>query len=490
MARLILGGGRYSLRARMFIVLFVTGLAPQVAVFALSTLERPVIGRMQRATEAAMNEARGVAQDANAHDELREIAQKHRVRLRLYGNDNQQLWDFDFDEEPYDPVRSLERYVVATATPAEVRGVENWRGPPPSRQEYLVGRSRGTYADFDLDTFVFCQGIATIVPQRPFVVHVQKSSYRAVGPVYALRRRMLRLALFTVPLSILVAYFLARRLQKPLEKLRDATLQKAAAAHAVADLPEGADEVGQVGQSVNVLLRALDERRKATSAFMADAVHEVKNPVAAIKAAAESLATGEASPERQQKIARIVADSAVKLDRLVTELLDLSRAEAGMPGEERAPIDIAELARAVGEGVSRDVRFAGVTFEVNVDEDLRTADPPKVNGVSSRLESALRELVVNGASFCKDGGGTVRMDIRADTRDVTLDITDTGPGIEPQALSHIFDRFFTTRGEQKGTGLGLAMVKAVIEAHDGSVTATSTAGKGACFSVRLPRAPV
>lgn len=489
MARLIFGGGGYSLRARLFVALFVTGLAPQVMVFAFSTLERPVVGRMQRATDAAMNEARDAAQGPNAHDALRAVAQKYRVRLRLYSTDNQQLQDADFDEEPYDPVRPLERYLVATATPAEIRGAENWRGPPPGRQEYLVGRSRGTYVDCDLDSFVFCQGIGTVLPGRPFVVHVQKSSIRAVGPVYALRQRLLRLTVFTVPLSLLVAYFLARRLHKPLSRLRDATLQKATAAHAEADLPEAADEVGQVGQSFNVLLRALDDRRKATSAFMADAVHEVKNPVAAIKAAAESLSAGEASPERQQRIARIVLDSAVKLDRLVTELLDLSRAEAGMPGEERAQVDIAELAKAVAESVASDVRFASVTIQVNVAESARSDGAPKVLGVSSRLESALRELVVNGASFCEESGGKVRVDIGAAADDITLAITDTGPGIEPQALSHIFDRFFTTREQQKGTGLGLAMVKAVIEAHGGTVSATSTAGDGACFSVRLPRAP-
>jgi len=377
----------------------------------------------------------------------------------------------------------MERYLVATATPDEIRGIESWRGPPPDRQEYLVGRSRGTYVDCDLDSFVFCQGIGTVVPSRPFVVHVQKSSLRAVGPVYALRKRLLRLTLFTVPLSLLVAYILARQLNKPLSRLRDATLSKATDAHAVADLPENSDEVGQVGQSFNALLRALSERRKATSAFMADAVHEVKNPVAAIKAAAESLSTGEASAERQQKIARIVLDSAVKLDRLVTELLDLSRAEAGMPGEERAPVDVAELAKAVGESVAHDERFSTVKIAVDVPEEAGIT----VTGVSSRLESALRELLVNGASFCAESGGTVRVDVSSTDSDVVLAVTDTGPGIDAASLAHIFDRFFTTRGEKKGTGLGLAMVKAVIEAHGGAVSASSTAGKGACFTVRLPR---
>ncbi len=495
MARLIFTRGGYTLRARLLVALFITGIAPQALVFAFSLLERPVFGRMLRATDAATSAAHDAAAGVNAHDDLVRVAIEHRVRVRLYSADDQLLQDVDHDEEPADPLRPLERFLVATATPAEVREAEHWRGPPEARQEFLVGKSRGVFIDCDMDAFVFCQGTRTVdVPtiggnearhERKFVVHVQKSSLRAVGPVYALRQRLLRLLVITVPLSFMFAYFLSRRLHKPLSALRDATLEKATAAHAVADLPEGPDEIGEVGHSVNLLLRALDERRKATSAFMADAVHEVKNPVAAIKAAAESLASGAQPPEKQQRIARIVQESAVKLDRLVTGLLDLSRAEAGMPGEERSAVDLRTLATAVSESVQHDVRFANVKIVV-VPADGE--DAPLVSGVSARLESVLRELVVNGASFCEEKGGEVNVALTATKTLVTVDVTDTGPGIDPQALPHVFDRFFTTRVQQKGTGLGLAMVKAVVEAHGGHVKATSSNDAGAHFSFTLPRA--
>ena len=502
MARLRLGGrvtsllerGGFTLRARLFLALFITGIAPQALVFAFSLLERPVFGRMLRATDAATSAAHAAASAPDAREAIRRVAEEHRVRVRVYAADEHLLWDVDKDKEPPDPLRPLERFLVATATSDEVSAMERWRGPPPRRQEFLVGVSRGVFVDCDMDAFVFCQGTRTVAmprsgepdspPARAFIVHVQKSSLRAVGPVYALRQRLLRLMVFTVPLSFMVAYFLSRRLNKPLAALRDATLDKATSAHAVADLPEGADEIGEVGHSVNLLLRALDERRKATSAFMADAVHEVKNPVAAIKAAAESLASGAQPPERQQRIARIVQESAVKLDRLVTGLLDLSRAEAGMPGEERADVDLRPLATAVSESVQHDVRFGNVKIVVLPGAD---ADAPLVSGVSSRLESVLRELVINGASFCEEKGGSVTVALTATKTHVTVDVSDTGPGIDPQALPHVFDRFFTTRVQQKGTGLGLAMVKAVVEAHGGHVKATSEDGAGAHFSLTLPR---
>jgi signal transduction histidine kinase len=474
----------YSQRARLFVALLLTGIAPQAFVFAFSLLERPVAGRLLRETHAALDEAQRAASQPNPKEALREIAERHRARVRLIDHERRVVFDADFDREPDNLMRTIERFFVITATADEISGAEYHRGPPPGRLEFHVAMGRGEFVDCDLEAFVFCQGTHKLQgPSTALAVHVQKISLRAVGPVYALRRRMLRLTVFTVPLSIIVAYYLARRLHRPLAALRDATLQKALAAHAVADLPEGDDEVGQVGQSVNTLLNALDERRKATSAFMDDLVHEVKNPVAAIKAAAESLEKGASNPERSQRIARIVLESTGKLDRLVTELLDLSRAEAGMRGEDRSTFDLGALVRGVVQSTHADVRFAALAFEVVPEAPV---GPLLVHGVPARLESVARELVMNAASFCGEGG-KVTVTLSDKAKHVEFEVCDTGPGIEAQALPHVFDRFFTTRAREQGTGLGLAMVKAVVEAHDGDVTVASEPGKGAAFRVRFPR---
>jgi two-component system sensor histidine kinase ChvG len=116
-------------------------------------------------------------------------------------------------------------------------------------------------------------------------------------------------------------------------------------------------------------------------------------------------------------------------------------------------------------------------------------------GVASRLDSVVRNLVDNAASFAGDGG-LVRIVVTGGQREASLEVSDSGPGIAEDALPHVFDRFFTTRagrhagerGGQRGSGLGLALVKAVAEAHGGHVSARSEPGAGATFRVVIPRA--
>ena len=239
------------------------------------------------------------------------------------------------------------------------------------------------------------------------------------------------------------------------------------------------DEIGDLAVAFNGLLRTLDERRLANEAFVADLVHEFKNPVAAIRASAEQLRSRDADP-RTERLARILEASSERLDALVTQFLELARAEAGMPSEARTPTDLAELARGIVESVRADVRWSGVTFAV------RSPAAAIVPGVALRLESAPRNLIENAASFAAPAG---EVEVRVEPGDdaVELSVRDTGAGIAEVDVPRVFNRFFTTRGGAQGTGLGLALVKAVIVAHGGDVHAESAPGKGATFSLTLPR---
>ncbi|MDF2693288.1 MAG: hypothetical protein K0S65_1671 [Labilithrix sp.] len=324
---------------------------------------------------------------------------------------------------------------------------------------------------------------------RGYVVYAQESSRRAVRALYDLRYHLARLSIVMLPFALVFSWWMGRRMVRPIDWLRARVLEKARSANPRADIDlRGGDEVRDLALAFNDLLGALDDRRRANEAFVADLVHEFKNPVAAIRACAESLASGGADEKRAARLARILSDSSGRLDALVSQFLELARAEAGMPREDRGDVDIGALARGVVSAI--EPSFEDVRFEVE-------AEPGAVvSGVAPRLDSLVRNLVDNAASFAgKDG--SVLVVVKREGNTIGIEVSDTGRGIGAGDLPRVFDRFFTTRAlarpetdrpvrRKDGSGLGLALVKAVAEAHGGSVSARSTLGKGATFRVTLP----
>jgi two-component system sensor histidine kinase ChvG len=332
--------------------------------------------------------------------------------------------------------------------------------------------------------------VATIVfiaiaPELIVVVWslADKNAWAFVG----LRHHLLRLALLTAPVAVLLGIYTGRRLVRPIEHLRRQALEKAAAQspRAVLD-PERRDEVGVLADAFNVLLLALDKKRTDNQAFVAELVHEFKNPVAAIRACADTLQSSPLDADRAARLARVLHDSAGKLDQLVTHFLELARAEAGMPNEERSRVDVAAMTSALVDRMRDDARYGSLHFAFEGPRDA--SDPLCVVGVQHRLDALFRELLDNGASFAK-AAGKVSVSVSGFEGHVCVTVRDDGPGIPPEDVERVFERFFTSRkGERRGTGLGLALVRAVAEAHGGSVVAASKPGQGASFEVRLPRA--
>jgi len=289
--------------------------------------------------------------------------------------------------------------------------------------------------------------------------------------------------------ALFLAWWLGWRMALPLGKLKQQALDRAARVAPEGGVPpthalvlDRDDEFGDLATAFNALLAALEREKRQQEAFVADLVHELKNPVAAVRSAAEALERTEIDPKRAARLARILETSSGRLDHVVTRFLELARAQAGLPGAERASFDVAALARGVAESTGADPRFTDVTFSVS-----GTAEAPLV-GVPSAIESALRNLVENAASFAPlgDGDAAVWIEIEARPREVTLRVRDSGPGITAEDLPHVFDRYFTKRKTGLGTGLGLALVKAVAEGHGGRATVRSELGRGATFSLTFP----
>lgn len=493
-----------SLRTNAVLMALAMLVLPQVIVVGWSFMERDIGGKLQGETRISVEEATALVESSGTLDpaKLDEIAARWGTRIRLVSKENVVVFDADADRgtdlvhqvgtlffgpDGAPTMRELDETFGPITKREEVARVTGWSaGPPmpPPLPEGTVHRMSSLSTSPDVATgcrtspagkLLVCHAAAAVTYEgAPHVIYAQESSRRAVRALYDLRYHLTRLSIVMLPFALAFSWWMGRRMVRPIEWLRERVLEKARAANPRADIDlRGGEEVRDLAEAFNDLLGALDDKRRANEAFAADLVHEFKNPVAAIRSAAESLESGGAADEkRAARIAKILETSSAQLDALVSQFLELARAEAGMPNEDRVDVDLAALARGIASAHAND----RVRFDVEV-EDVT------VVGVPTRLDSLLRNLIDNAASFAGDGG-EVRVRVRRDGDDAVLEVSDSGPGIPAADLPRVFDRFFSARKQGRGTGLGLALVKAIAEAHGGSVSARS---EGATFTVRLPR---
>lgn len=440
----------------MVILVILVACGPLAIVAGFNVWERGTGARM----EANVVEAVASTGDPAA------VASEYGVWLRILDGDSV-VEDHDGEASSW-RIALRSRFLRADGAPP-LREADAARASLIERPEVRAareGRSERGCRNASGGRLLICHATRALPDGR--VAYALESSRRPIRVVYDLRYHLAKLTLATLPVALFLAWWLGRRMVRPLEQLQAQARQQAGRPGARIELRRQ-DEFGDVADAFNQLLGTLEERSQANEAFVADLVHEFKNPVAAIRAASESLEGGAPSPERAARLARILRDSSQRLDDLVTTFLELARAEAGLPDESREPVDLAALLQArAGD--------ASITLD---------AGPHVVDGVSSRLDSVVRNLLDNAASFADPERPEVRASLRTDGRTITLEVEDNGAGIAADDLPRVFERFFTRRQTGRGTGLGLALVRAVAEAHAGSAVAEN--GQiGARFRVRLP----
>lgn len=247
----------------------------------------------------------------------------------------------------------------------------------------------------------------------------------------------------------------------------------------VTTTPAGADG------SVVVVIGDVTEARRLDAVrrdFVANASHELKTPAASIQAAAETLRHAvQEDPEAVPHFAQQLEREAVRLSRIVSDLLDLSRLESGSELDESVQLDAVvrdEAQRFVDAALE-----AGLTLAIDV-----TAVPP-VQGSARDLSLLVRNLLDNAIRYTR-AGGSVNVTVSAEGNEVVLSVEDSGVGIPSKDIPRVFERFYRVdrarSRETGGTGLGLAIVRHVAENHGGTVTVRSELGRGSAFDVRLP----
>ena len=237
---------------------------------------------------------------------------------------------------------------------------------------------------------------------------------------------------------------------------------------------------------VVLVLHDLTETRRLEAVrrdFVANVSHELRTPLTSISGYAETLLTDPPDAETSRRFLETIHGNARRMQRLVDDLLDLSRLEAGRWQPEKSDVDAAALAREIWNGLAdrRDAR--GIVFEATAAPDLRlSADPDALRHIlTNLLDNSLRHT---------PAGGRIGVTVRADGAGVALDVSDTGRGIGREHLPRIFERFYRADAsrsrEEGGTGLGLAIVKHLVEGHGGRVAAESEPGRGTTITCWFP----
>jgi two-component system sensor histidine kinase ChvG len=297
--------------------------------------------------------------------------------------------------------------------------------------------------------------------------------------------------LVTTALSIALSLFLARTIARPLRRL-------ALAAHRVRlgrsrevqvpRLPSRRDEIGTLARALSDMSQALRQRIDATEAFAADVAHEMKNPLASLRSAIDSLERVN-DPELRERLLVVIRDDVRRLDRLITDVSEASRMDAELSRARFESVDVGHMIEQLVE--AREAR--GVTNGIRLAFGRPHRGSAVVFGDGQRLARAIENLIDNAISFSPPGG-LVQITAMRDGQQVVIRVEDDGPGVPPEERQAIFNRFHSIRpeGEVFGrhSGLGLAIAKAIVEGHTGTISVTDREddNHGARFSIRLPAA--
>lgn len=293
---------------------------------------------------------------------------------------------------------------------------------------------------------------------------------------------VLAAALAALALALAVSWYVTRRVTRPIMRVARAAETIAAGNRSARARLSAPGELGELARCFDTMAEDLERAERSRRNLAADVAHELRTPLAALQAGLEELRDGYAKPDVERLAA--LHDQTLRLGRIVGDLAELSEAESGALSLHPTPLDVNKLVEDAVAQREPQLRAAGLAVHTRL-----YSGPLTVLGDADRLHQALGNLLSNTARYCRPGD-TVTITTARQAGGVRLELADTGPGIAPQELPRIFDRLWRGSAGRAvgGTGIGLAVVKELIVAHGGTVTAESEPGQGTRFIVRLPPA--
>ncbi|HEX4295982.1 MAG TPA: stimulus-sensing domain-containing protein [Rhizomicrobium sp.] len=297
------------------------------------------------------------------------------------------------------------------------------------------------------------------------------------------------LEVFVVAMGVMLAssLLLSRFIARPVLALADAAdrvRSGRAGRETIPSMEERNDEIGDLASSFSAMTRALYDRIDAIESFAADVAHEIKNPLTSLKSAVEMLTRAKDDASRERMMG-IVKNDVKRIDRLITDISDASRLDAELSRETSDPVDIKHLLETIVEVYN----FTDLSQRVPMALDIDLPKEATVIGRDERLGQVIRNLIDNAVSFSPDGRA-ILISARAEGGFARIVVEDCGPGIPPDNLETIFDRFYTERphehGFGKNSGLGLSIARQIVDSTGGRIWAENREEGGARFIVLLP----
>lgn len=285
--------------------------------------------------------------------------------------------------------------------------------------------------------------------------------------------------------GIFVSYWIASRAFAPITRLtRVVRSIKAGNLHLRVPEPSARDEVQNLALTFNEMIDYLDAAFERQRRFVADASHELRTPVAAIRSMTDIVLAQHSSEGKDyDTILRMVNVQAERLGDLISDLLAMAAADEGKIVIERERVRLDRLAADVAATIEPLATERNITLEVQAQE------PVVIIGDEARLMQVIMNLIDNAIAYT-DAGGRVTLSVEAKEVTALLIVQDTGSGIAPEHQEHIFERFYRSDPARSrasgGSGLGLAIVDWVVRAHGGTISVKSTVGEGSIFTVALP----
>ncbi len=452
-----------SLRSRLWLsyaALTATALAVVSFVLLLYLIRNPVLYRQTldrlKAAETLIQSRPIEVLNQQSPNSLARVSQNLNVRILIFGLDQR----LKSDTNPSDAALPFpEKRPILNRSVPVLRDVDNkpWL--------YTVSRLPNG------DTLV-------VAAPRPRVPVINVFADELLVPV-------LEGGVIAFLLSLVLAFVIARGIADPLQEVIVAA-RGFPSAEIKAVSPRGPHEVQELTRAFNGMMGRVQSSQKSQREFVANVSHELKTPLTSIQGFAQAMLDGTAdTPAARQQAAEVIFAESGRMHRMVLDLLDLARLEAGTADLKMSPLDVRAVLDALVEKFTPQAQKAFVTLRVEAPPEL-----PTLVGDGDRLAQVFTNLVDNALKFTPPGGEVV---LRAEAArgEMKFEVQDTGRGVPPEALKCIFDRFYQVDpsrpgGEKHGAGLGLSIAHEIVQAHGGRIGVRSQVGQGTTFELTLP----